>query len=365
MHTTGLRELVSTDGPFASVYFDDSHDTADAEKLLDLRWRELRERLTEQGAAEPALTALETAIKEGDRPVGRSGRALVAAADRVLLDRHLDQPPATTEARLSDLPYVLPLVTYGEPGPVHVIALIDRIGAELVAVDPYGQVTVEQITEGTDYPVHAVTHVGQIRRHMEERVEETIKLNLKQVADDIDKLVQRTGAELVIVAGEVKNRSALKEQLSDRVRPIAHEVTSGSRADGIDQDVLHADIERIVAKAKENKRADVLARFEQEMGRDGGLAVQGLQAVTTALREANVTTLLVADPGDAAGTTVLVGPEPNYVAMQRGELGDLDATRRRADEALPLAAIATDADLVHTGQRLDLVEGFGALLRHD
>src|SRR2546423_227141 len=43
--TAVLRDLLDYGGPFASVYFDGSHDTEDAGKELELRWRAIRKQL--------------------------------------------------------------------------------------------------------------------------------------------------------------------------------------------------------------------------------------------------------------------------------------------------------------------------------
>lgn len=152
MQTTRLRELVTANGPFASVYFDDSHDTADAAKLLDLRWREAREELARQGAPEETLDVMETAVRDSAPPVGSSGRALVAAGDHVVLDERLDEPPAQQVARLSDLPYLLPLVEHGEQAPPYVVVVVDHVGADVTAHDEQGRVLEERTVEGSDHP---------------------------------------------------------------------------------------------------------------------------------------------------------------------------------------------------------------------
>jgi hypothetical protein len=45
-------------------------------------------------------------------------------------------------------------------------------------------------------------------------------------------------------------------------------------------------------------------------------------------------------------------------------LGVTEPEQRRADVAIPFAAIATRAEVVVLAERLYLWEGFGALLRH-
>jgi hypothetical protein len=90
--------------------------------------------------------------------------------------------------------------------------------------------------------------------------------------------------------------------------------------------------------------------------------VQGFPAVTAALREANVATLIIDESG-LGDRTVWTGSTPSLVAadpaalMPFGEHGEA-----RADEAVPVAAIAVGADIVADGH--GLTDGVGALLRH-
>ncbi|WP_199430862.1 Rv2629 family ribosome hibernation factor [Qaidamihabitans albus] len=365
MDTTRLRELVTTDGPFASVYFEDTHATADAAKILDLTWRELREDLAGQGAPQPTLDALETAVRDSAPPVGRSGRGLIAAGDRVLVDHRLDEPPATSVARVSDLPYVLPLAEYGELPPPHVIVIVDHVGADLTVVDARGRVVDEHTTEGAEHPVHKVRGGGFAHRDMQAHTEETVRHNIDQVAEDVAKSAKGNGATLVVVAGEMQARKALYEALPEQVQQYVVELNSGGRHQGAANDELQQQVGDLLVEFKRQRRAREIERFRGSLGQRTGLAVQGLEATTTALQDANVETLLAGRPGDA---DVFTGPEPTQLSMQEAELkayGVEQPNSRRADEALALAAIAARATIVHTGDELDLAEGFGAILRHD
>lgn len=365
MDTTRLRELVTTDGPFASVYFEDSHDTEDAAKQLELKWRELRSALAEQRTDDSTLDALETAINDGDAPVGRSGRALIAAGGRVLVDQELDEPPATTVSRRSDLPYLLPLAEFGERPPAHVVVVVDHTGAEITTVDHRGQIVDEHTTEGAKHPVHKVRAGGLAHRDLQARTEETVRHNLDLVADDVAKAVSGTGATLVIVAGELQARKGLQEALPDHVREHVTEVQSGGRHAGAGNEELHRQVGEVLAQEKRRRRDAEISRFSDAFGQNTGLGVQGLEATTTALREGNVEVLLMGRPGDAL---VLVGSQPTQLGVQRDELeayGESRIEPRRVDEALPAAAVATKASLLHVGDEIELTEGVGAVLRHE
>lgn len=355
MNTTALRQLTTVDGPFASVCVDDSHDTADAEKQRELRWQAARAELAEAGAPETTLTALDAAATGREPPVGEGGMFLVAAGDRVLVDEELPAPPPQPITRVSRAPFLLPLASQAARGPRRLIVSVDSVGATLTAQDAHGRELDTGEVHGQDHPVHKVRGAGPSHRNVQSSAEETVRHNLKDVADEVTKVAARLGAGIVVLSGEVQARRGLLDLLPEHVRERTEEVNGDATAEDISEAVARHQLARL------DETAD---RFRVEAGRTEGLAVQGIEAVSTALREGNAETLLVTEPGDA---TVACGPEPDTVAATAGELkayGVDDPVRVRADEALPFAGIATGAALVRSDERLDLADGFGAILRH-
>jgi peptide chain release factor subunit 1 len=85
--------------------------------------------------------------------------------------------------------------------------------------------------------------------------------------------------------------------------------------------------------------------------------------VCSALRQGAVETLIIGDIGDATVVAnddmTIVAPNPNVLSEQ----GAAPARTLRADEALPLAAIAVGADLVRTDERIQPADGIAAVLR--
>ena len=114
------------------------------------------------------------------------------------------------------------------------------------------------------------------------------------------------------------------------------------------------------ARAAEQTWIDM---FAAELARDSGLAVEGLDAVTAALREARADTVFVTDdlPADRPLWTDRgldqVATEP------AGLLGEVRISRR-ADEAVPAAASVSGANVVVPAGHLELADGVGALLRY-
>lgn len=368
---SGLRDLVSqtrqTRGtPFASVYYDNTHATEDATKVLELTWRELKEHLEEHGADAATITALERAVADQHPPVGTRGRTLIASGGTILVDRTLGEPPPRPVARWSTFPYLVPLVAHAPPAVPHVVASVDKVGAEVTSFDSTGAVADQHTVLGAEHPVHeAGTNAGLPRRHDREHVQETVKQNIHLVADDVTTAADKYNAELIVISGEVKGRRALRDALPDRLREHTVDVGAGGRTQAKYVDSLDDEVDALVTDREQRRVAAHADQFRAELSSgENGLAVQGLERVCAALREANAAALLIGGEDDQQ---VYTGADPIEIATDPDVLNQLGITvveGNRADEALPLAAIAVGADLLAVGDDLALEDGFAVLLRH-
>ncbi|RZS32821.1 hypothetical protein EV193_111206 [Herbihabitans rhizosphaerae] len=356
-----LRHVTDARGPFASVYVDSSHDTEDAARAIELRWRATRQALQEQGADEPTITAVGEAIDDGVPTIGRGGRAIVATGGEVLIDQRLPDAPPVPVARVSELPYLMPVLAARRSGVPHVVATVDRIGVDLRAVDATGDLVASYAREGARHPVHKVGGGGRAHQPIQRRVEQTVDTNVADIAAEIDTAVRRVGADLLALVGEVRARSAVTHALSHRAAEVCVEVTAGARAAGANTHAVEQRVHQLIDARQDQHEDEVLQRFRAEQGRDQGLAVDGLAGTASALRDANVATLFVGDTA-LSDAMVWTNRDPFAVAAEAAAL-DGDAESVRADEALPYAALTTGATIVVT-DGLDLRDGVGALLRH-
>jgi len=360
--THNLRTLL-TGGPFISVHFDETHDTEDAAKQLRLRLKEIEAALDEQGADRPTVEAVLRTATAGPPPVGPAGRSVVAARGAVLLDRRLAAPPPFQEARYSALPYFLPTVTHTDAVPDHLVVLVDSLGADLELHRADGTVETE-LVHGQDHPVHKVRGGGPAHRDIQSHAEETVRQNLAEVADRVAKTAEHVRPRVIVLSGEVQARTELHDLLPATVHPLVAEVDAGGRAPGADRAELDQATHELLAGQHLLELDDLAERFRAETGRASGLAADGLPAVADALAAANVATLLISEPGDAS---VYTGPAPVQLGLRADDLDAMGVdrpVRRRADEALPYAALAAGADVVVMDERLELADGFGAILRH-
>jgi hypothetical protein len=360
MHSDRFRPLVDAKGPFVSIYFDDSHDTQDAAAQLDARLRDIRKQLEEQSVDTSVVEAVDDAVRNAHPPVGRSGRAVIAANDRIVLDVHLIRPPTTTIVRVSELPYLVPIVEHGLLHITYLLVAVDHTGAD-ISVHRAGRVSAENV-DGDGYPVHKAKSAEGHEYGQAHAVEEAVRKNIREVADRVTHLADESGAGLVFIEGEAGARTELLAALAERVAEKSVQLRGGGRAAGTDEAEVHHEIGQEFLKRRLAAIDDAAQRFAA--GRGTGLAVEGLADVTAALRDGAVDTLIIGDIGDAtvvADTDLaMIAPDADSLS----ELGGAPARTLRADEALPLLAVATDAALVCTDERLSPADGIGAVLRY-
>ncbi|OBH50845.1 hypothetical protein A5682_22105 [Mycobacterium mantenii] len=363
MRSERFRRLTTTPGPFASLYFDDSHDTADATEQLEARWRDLRRQLENQGAGAQLLTTVEEAVRAHRPAVGRRGRAVIATKDQVLINEQLISPPPVAVVRVSDYPYVVPLIDLEAQQPTYVVAAVDHTGADIAL---YRGGTSDCVSiEGGGYPVHKPVTAGwNGYGDFQRSTDEAIRMNSRAIAHQLTRLVDEADPDVVFLSGEVRSRTDVVAELPERVGQRVSQLHAGTRKTGVDSE----EIRRLTAAEFERRRrseaTDSADRFKTEIGRQSGLAAEGLAAVCEALRDGDVDTLIV---GDLDDITVVSGEALSTIAPDAdalSELGEPVERIARADEALPFAAIAGRAALVRAGDGIAPVDGIAALLRY-
>jgi hypothetical protein len=364
-----LRDVIASPGPFATVYLDASHDTEDAARAAELRWRDRRGELVDQGADEATLAALDAAVAAADPAVGRAGRVLVARGGEVVLDRDLPQPPGRPTAVWSTLPHLVPLLLEQPEAVPAVVVRVDKTGGEVYTAGD-GELP-EQVdrVRGEQYPLHKVRGGGWAHLRMQHAVENSWLRNVKAVAERVDTEVARTAARVVVLAGEEQSRTALRKELGERAAAAAVEMEFTGGNQGPDLDELAAAVGGAVREVLDRRRQEVLEDFAQRTGRPDGQAVQGVTDVLAALRAEAVDTLLL-DGGADRPHEVWISDAPTQVALDEEDLRAVGAeptARVPVDAALLVAAAGGDARVVLADGEPEagpLADGVGALLRY-
>ncbi|WP_118915301.1 hypothetical protein [Mycobacterium shigaense] len=363
MRSERLRWLAKAKGPFASIYFDDTHDTPDAAERLEATWGDIRRNLENLGAGPEVIGKLEEAVLHHRPAVGRRGRAVITTDDEVLVNEELSSPPPYAVVRFSDYPYILPLVRLEIRRPTYVVTTVHRTGADVSLYR--GQTINSTCIDGGGFPVHKPASAGwNGYGDLQHTTDEALRMNYRAVADHLTRLVDDADPEVVFVCGEARSRAGLLAELPERVHQRVSQLHVGARPSGIDPEELREMTAAELDRRQGSELTTIAGRYEAETGRRSGLAAEGMAAVCAALRDGDVDTLIIGELGDA---TVVTGATRTVFAPDAdalSELGEPVDRVARADEVLPFAAIAIGAAVVLADGRIAPADGIGALLRY-
>lgn len=362
-----ITDLYQHEGPFASVYLDASRQTESGGTEVELRWRGLREELQGNGADPATVAALDAVAGRHLDVPGPHGQFLVAAGGELLVDAIIARPPLRQLARWSLLPHVTPFLAARMTQVPHLLARIDRTGADLSIVINDRPEQDSTIVGTAHEPIHKTGRDDWSERHFQNRVDEAWETNSKDVARAIHDQLP-SSATLVLLAGDPRARAMVNEHLSEQL-PGAVEVVqldSGGRAGGVSETALADEVHSAVLRHVWRGRRDVLASLQQAIGR-GDYGVAGVGPVVEVLRKAQIDTLVLSD--DPSSTlSAFVGPRPLDLALAETELEALGVSvlgRDRFDSAVVRALAGTAAEiLIVPGAHEFVTDGIAALLRY-
>ncbi|MEV7328358.1 Vms1/Ankzf1 family peptidyl-tRNA hydrolase [Micromonospora sp. NPDC093244] len=363
MQLSFLRPLYDRPGPWCSVYVDASADTEDAHEALALRWRALERSLADQGADEASIAALDRVVRGHDPMVGDYGIAVFASHGRVVLSEYLSAPPLRDLAHYGPLPHVMPLLAQRGEQVAWVRVLADRTGADAVAISAGGVPRRAHVVGRETFPLRRVQPGGWSQSHHQKAAMEAWHHNAGDVTAATVELAEKVGAEVVVVAGDVRATGVIAAQMPERWQDLMVRTDAGSRAGGADQTLLDDLTVQTIAEVADQRIAATLDKFGVQEDVGGGL-----DAVVSALQRNQVDTMLIVDDPSANGE-LWIGPEPTEIAVDPGQLAAMSVTdpqRVRADAALVRALVGTDAALTVLGpdEAPELADGVGAVLRY-
>jgi hypothetical protein len=349
-----IAALFEHDGPFVTVYLDARSDQPQAQQQLATRWKTARSALSAEGATDDDLAALDDAVA-GATHVGGDTLALVAAGGRVLLARHLPEPPAGDRWRLGLLPWVGPLVETAQTLLPHVVVVAERTGAEIYGFDASGESVEEEVVASSNEDVELINAGGWSQRRYENRQVNTWEDNAREVAEEVASIAKQVGARVIGVRGDVHAVRLLREALPADAASLVRDL------DGHGQlGEPHRLVDTVVAE----ETVAVLGEFKEEKGQHDR-AADGPARVIEALQSATVQTLLVHDdPAD--DRSAWIGPEPGLLGLDEATVrafGVETPLPARLVDACIRAAYGTSAEVRVVPASL-VTDGLGAILRH-
>ena len=346
---TIIDDLLTAEGPIASVYLRAPSTSTEAEYRLETGWKNARRRLTEADTPAAVLERLDAtvaALAHEDAP----SFALFASPGLDTIVEPLDDALADDLAALDSVPRLVPILHTHQRSLPHVMVVTDRTGADIVAVVD-GEATETDTVEGTDHHIHRGRFGGWSHRRIQQRAENRWEDNARDVSDRVAELARQVGARVVTVAGDGRARQFVLEHLDHDVREITTLLEVG------DPDAIAEATVRLVA---DMVARDTKALLEAHGNRVGaGTAVAGPDAVFDALTEGRVETLLVVDDSDD-DRRAYFGPDASPVCSTTRTAEDM-VEGRLVDVAVRSALLA-DAE-VRVVPATVFEGAIGALLR--
>lgn len=298
MDLQSIRHLYDATGPFVTVYLEGRSPAEDAAQQVRLRWDSLRRQLAEAGADDETLSALDAAVVvEEITEVQTDGRVLVATAAGVLLDEHWDAAVGAGDAaHFTEEPELGAYVREAARSVRLLVAIADQHGAtvrRIVAADQHAldQKGAQDVGSESGESVHKPREGAFSHSQIQRRADEAVKQNVRGVADRLDEITRQWRPDLLVLAGEVQGRTALRDEISPALSEIQREAERGGLEDRNGEDALAEELRTLAAEvASERSRSDG-ERLHQAEAHD--LAAEGVHAVARALEMGAVDTLLL------------------------------------------------------------------------
>ncbi|MGW1375183.1 baeRF2 domain-containing protein [Streptomyces sp. NPDC002446] len=374
-----LKPLFERLGPWASVYIDTTRATEDAPRQQKLRERAVASQLIDAGADPYTCRAVTDRLAHEPVSGAPPGRALFAAGAEIVLDIPLSVTPVRTEATWSLLPHVAPLPGLIGEEPACLVAYIDRTGADLELRDAQRSRAVAT-AHGREWRGrgHRSIPTDRYEWHYRNKVENSWSETADIIAGELARQWPESGARLLVLTGDSRERRAVHNRLPERIRAVTVEARNGSRSTGASRSVLDQQIAEARSQYVRARLEEALGRFHAGRGRPGehgalgadsnpGDAAEGVPAVVEAARSHQVGTLLIGQDASDAGRDVWIGPGVDQVAVQRGQaqaMGVSKPERARADDAVLRSAAAGDAEVLLVPETMQgPAGGLGAVLR--
>lgn len=293
-----IRGIYEADGPMATVYLEARSPGDDAEQQVRLRWDALRRHLDGAGADPHLLSALDEAILgEEFGEVQADGRVLVANAEGILLDEARDAAVgAGDDAHLTREPELGAYVRERARSVRLLVVVADQEGALIrreVAIEdrPPGIVPGEDVGPDAVESVHAPRGQAFSHNQIRRRADDAARQNAQGVASRVESVAKQWRPDVLVLAGEVQGRTAVRAELAQALTEILQEVEVGGVDDEGAEEALAEGLREVASRVAAERARDNAERFEE--ARAHGRAVEGAGPVGRAAEQGAVDTILL------------------------------------------------------------------------
>ncbi|WP_026532221.1 baeRF2 domain-containing protein [Arthrobacter sp. H41] len=345
------KHLYSLQGPWTTIYVDGSTGTVDSLRSDDVLPRNVADSMEAAGAPKNDIAAaaatLSSTAKGMPDPLARF---LLIHGGEAVVDEFLPggmvMMPVTAVASVPDLS---PLVRHCPEDFAYVIAEVGHGGGEVYlryadgdSSRPTGG-TPESHIDGDMEHSRKVQGGGWSHRRYQQHAEKVWKMNAGDVAAEIDRVARDHRAQLVVVAGDIRARQLVADQVSEETRRKLSIIESNTRAAGADEKTFALQVQELVARVMANRQRMLLETLAEHEGQATRTTAVGTGPVVTALQQGQVDTLLLETPS-LDGQTVLALDAAPWVALSEADAAGAGVIGKVPALAGMLRAVAlTDA----------------------
>lgn len=338
-----LTALLERPGSWTYAYVDGQG--AEPQVIEEDRRDSVRRRLIESGAPDADAEALAVALASGAGLPAPSSRYLLATDGEVALDESVPGPRRGPELiGHAVIPPIIPLLRDRGGGIRYLVVEAGR-GDAVVSLERAGRRP--ELTEEIEGRTDALPKVGAgglSDARYQRTSEEIWKHNQGELAGVVDRLVQRHSPRFVVVAGDVRARQLLLDQLGDAARRLTIEVDAHTLAAGADRTALEEAIAAALDEQLRTAQEEIADETSIDSGRSGA---RGVREVVEALRQARVDRLLLdARMLDSERTLDALDDVPWVAERDEDALNAGIVARLPEAEALARAALLTGAEVV-------------------
>jgi hypothetical protein len=346
--TVDLKEyagLYRKRGPWCLVYAEASTGTVDTLEAADVRPGNARAALAAERASKEDLDAVEAALVPATGEASPVARFLLVRQGEVEINELLPGPLVVPErVSVDPVPDLVPLLKHRPEEYPYVVVEVGRDGGEIrlhYAGRPAPTTTRD--VEGSRENLSKVPGGGWSQGKYQHRTEEIWRRNADQMAEEIDRLMRSSGARLLILAGDVRARGLVQDQLSEASKALLTVVESHTHTGGADRDALNDLVAERIAEQWAAGDQQIIERLAEQEGQPNPESATGTGPVVHALQQAQVEVLILNDGALTDHTVLALDAEPWLATAEEETLGARILGRVPAPVALIRAAALTDA----------------------
>ncbi len=342
-----IQNVVHAGGSLTRLFVDFPTDDVD-EPVPGPRLRGITRTLEGSGSPDSDIAAATALLEEHSSDRDRTPRFVVIQDGHILLDEMLPDVELTAnQASFDTLPALVPLLMQRQ---LDVPYIVLEAGAEGGRIRTYftGNLDADsdRSIEGETEYIHNAASGGLDHIGHAHHTEEIWKRNETELADAVNRLVERGDVRLLVVTGDPHVVELVTTALSSRAQAILASLASDTIAAGASANGLNTFLAEQLQRVAQDHRAEAIARAAAKSGSAAADTVGRIQAIVDAMQQAAVDTLLLDLEALESHILVSLAGEPWVAVPGAGTYGAEILGTGSAAEALSRAAVATGADVV-------------------